>query len=278
LNLRRFSTLAVLTCFLAGCASWTAHGVNYSSSRKLRIAVLPVRSEVQIEKLQNIESVTDSEKKQADQALLIRQQMQTVTEDITRAIEARLGENPEIEVVSHGQVETMMDSLGLSTAKPLTAEQIERLGTALDVQAVLEVRLSGYGRLKREWITILLGTGVGEGVAQGVVVARATANVALGIAAMLEEIGQEFLTWGGGSYFFNEHYSPVILEGRLVSVADGKTLWSDTAFSSIDKKDLAKLPEDEQKKRQVQLEVTAEKTERDLTDKLGKAVEKHLQK
>jgi hypothetical protein len=275
---KRFYTLIVLTCFLAGCVSWAAHGVDYSSSRQLRIAVLPVRNEVQIEKLQNIESVTDSEKKQADQTLLIRQQMQAVTEDMTRAIEGRLSEYPAIEVVSHEQVEAMLVSLGLPTAKPLTAGQIERLGIALDVQAVLEVRLSGYGRLKREWITILLGTGVGEGVAQGVVVARATANVALGVAAMLEEVGQEVLTWGGGSYFFNEHYSPVILEGRLVSVTDGKTLWSDTAFSSIDKKALAKLPEDEQKKRQVQLEVTAEKTERDLTDKLGKAVDKHLQK
>lgn len=120
MNSRRFNTLIVLTCFLAGCASWAAHGVDYSSSRKLRIAVLPVRSEVQTEKLQNIESVTDSEKKQADQALLVRQQMQTVTEDMTRAIEARLSENPAIEVVSHERVEAMLVSLGLPTAKPLT--------------------------------------------------------------------------------------------------------------------------------------------------------------
>lgn len=276
--MRRFSALVVLTCLLAGCASWTAHGVNFSSSRKLRIAVLPVRSEVEIEKLQSIESVADSEKKQTDQARLIRQQMQKVTEDMTRNIETRLGKNPDIQVISHEQVEAMLVSLGLPTSQSLTAAQIERLGAALNVQAVLEVRLSGYGRLKREWITVLLGTGVGEGVAQGVVVARATANAALGIAAMLEEIGQEFLTWGGGSHLFNEHYSPVILEGRLVSVTDGKTLWSDTAYSSIDKKALAKLPQDEQRKKQVQLEVTAEKTERDLTANLGKAVDKHLQK
>ncbi len=140
------------------------------------------------------------------------------------------------------------------------------------------VRLTGYGRLKREWIVWLIGSGVGEGVAQGVVVARATANAALGVAAMLEEIGQEVLTWGGGSHLFNEHYSPVILEGRLVSAADGKKLWSDTAFSSIDKKALKKLPPDEQKKKEVQLEVTAEKTERDLVGDLEQAVKKHLSK
>ena len=93
---------------------------------------------------------------------------------------------------------------------------------------------------------------------------------------MLEEIGQEILTWGGGAHLFNEHYSPVILEGRLDSSADGKTLWSDTALASIDKDALKKLPEDQQKKKEVQLKVTSEKAERDLVGALEKAVKRQL--
>ncbi len=273
---RRFSVTIILICSLAGCVSWPGHGVAYSPSRKLRVAVLPVRSAVVIGKLQDIESIPATEKSVHDQAPLIARRMQAVTEEMTRSIESRLSANPDVEIVSHEQVETMLAALGMAAAKHLTVEQLECLGRALDVQAILAVRLSGYGRLKREWIRIMIGSGVGEGVAQGVVVARATANAALGVAAMLEEIGQEVLTWGGGSHLFNEHYSPVILEGRLISARDGKTLWSDTSFSSIDKKALKKLPQDEQKKKEIQLEVTAEKTERELVDDLGKAVKKHL--
>ena len=268
----------ILACLLAGCVSWPGHGVTYSPSRKLRIAVLPVRAEVEIGKLQSIASVPAAEKPAADQARLVSERLQTVTREMTRSIETRLRANPDLEVVSHEQVEAALTSLGLPADKALTAEQMERLGRALDVQAVLAVRLTGYGQLKREWIVWLIGSGVGEGVAQGVVVARATANAALGVAAMLEEIGQEVLTWGGGSHLFNEHYSPVILEGRLVSAADGKQLWSDTAFSSIDKKALKKLPPDEQKKKEVQLEVTSQKTERDLVGDLEQAVKRHLSK
>lgn len=276
LDLRRISVLIVLTCFLTGCVSWSAHDVTLSSSRKLRIAVLPVPSEVVIEKSQDIEPVPDSEKEQADEAQLISQRMQTVTEDMARTIEKRLSASPDLEVIPHEQVEAALATLGMPTAKPLTPGHIERLDRTVDVQAVLAVRLSGYGRLKQEWTTILIGTGVGEGVAQGVVVARATASAALGIAAMLEEVAQEVLTWGGGSHLFNEHYSPVILEGRLVSTFDGKTLWSDTAFSSIDKKALKKLPEDKQKKKEVQLKVTTDKTGHELVASLEKAVQKHL--
>lgn len=104
---------------------------------------------------------------------------------------------------------------------------------------------------------------------------RETCLYQQGVPTLLEEVAQEVLTWGGGSHLFNEHYSPVILEGRLVSTFDGKTLWSDTAFSSIDKKALKKLPEDEQKKKVVQLKVTTDKTEHELVASLEKAVQKH---
>ena len=53
-------------------------------------------------------------------------------------------------------------------------------------------------------------------------------------------------------------------------------LWSDTAFSSIDKKALKKLPEDKQKKKEVQLKVTTDKTGHELVASLEKAVQKHL--
>lgn len=247
-----------------------------SPAHKLRLAVLPVRREVVIDKLQDIESVPESAKPAPDQARLIDARMQAVAAEMTRAVEARLSASPCFEVVPDAQVEATLATLGMPANAPLTPGQLERLGRELDVQVVLAIRLSGYGQLKRQWIAILIGSGVGEGVVQGAVVAKATQSATLGAAAMLEEIGQEILTWGGGAHLFNEHYSPVILEGRLASTADGKTLWSDTALASIDKDALKKLPEDQQKKKQVQLKVTSEKAERDLVEALEKAVKKQL--
>ncbi len=59
---------------------------------------------------------------------------------------------------------------------------------------------------------------------------------------------------------------------------DGKRVWSHTTFDSIDRKALNKLPEEERKKKEVQLTVTAEKAEQDLVENLEKAARKNLWK
>jgi hypothetical protein len=50
----------------------------------------------------------------------------------------------------------------------------------------------------------------------------------------------------------------------LISAKDGEDVWSHTTFDSIDRKALKKLPEEERKKKEVQLRVTSEKVVRDL--------------
>jgi hypothetical protein len=153
----------------------------------------------------------------------------------------------------------------------LNTERIKSLGTALNVRAVLVLRLSGYGHLKRRWVVYLIGAGVVEGVVEGAVVGGATKNVWVGLAVGLEEIGQEILTWGGGAFLFNRYYAPVTVEGELISTMDGKQIWSHTTFDSIDRKALKNLPEEERKKKEVQLKVTTEKAEQDLVENIEKA-------
>jgi hypothetical protein len=182
-------------------------------------------------------------------------------------------------VAPHEQVAEALQEEGAAQATlSLNAAQIRGLGKALSVQAVLAVRLSGYGRLKRRWVAYLIGTGVIEGVVEGVIAGGALRNQWVGLAVAAEEIGQEVLTWGGGSFLFNMYYAPVTIEGELISTDDGKQVWSDTAFDSIDRKALKKLPEEEQKKKEVQLRVTVEKAEQDLADSLEKAARKNLGK
>lgn len=278
-TLRWFSGVMVLSFFLTGCATWAGHGVTTHPHEKLRIAVLPVISEVEITKIKDIETVPEQEKEISDEKVRIKQQMEKVTEDMTRSIETRLNASPYFEVVPHEQVaEALAAKAAQPVNVPLTTEQIQSLGMELNAHALLIIRLSGYGHLKNKWVVYLIGTGVVEGVVEGAVVGGATANVWVGMAVALQEIGQEVLTWGGGAYLFNMYYAPITIEGELISTIDGKQVWSHTTFDSIDRKALKKHPEEEQKKKEVQLEVTAEKAEKDLVENLEEAAKKNLWK
>ena len=278
-TLRRICGVMILSFLMVGCATWAGHGVTSYPHEKLGIAVLPVQSDVEISRLKDIETVQEPAQDVPDEKERIRQQMQKVTEDMTRSIETRLNASPYFEVVPHEQVAKVLAAQGAQSANaPLTPEQTKSLGTALNVRAMLVVRLSGYGYLKREWVVYLIGTGVVEGVVWGVIAGGATKNVWVGVAVALEEIGQEILTWGGGAFLFNMYYAPVTVEGELISTMDGKQVWSHTTFVSIDRKALKKLPEEEQKKKEVQLKVTAEKAEQDLVENLEKAARKSLWK
>ncbi len=157
--LRRCSGVMLLCFLLAGCATWAGHGVTASPHQKLRIAVLPVQSEVEIKRLKDIETIPEQAKEIPDEEGLIRQRMLKVTENMTRSIETRLNASPYFEVVPHEQV---TDALAAQAVRPATApfteEQIKSLGIALSVRAVLVIKLSGYGHLKRRWVVYLIGT------------------------------------------------------------------------------------------------------------------------
>lgn len=131
----------------------------------------------------------------------------------------------------------------------MSEDQVLQLATALDADATLFVTVSGYGKIQRKWFYLLVGSGIVEGVAQGVAVGLVVDNPWVAVAVAAEEVLQETLTWGGGIYLFNRIYTPVILESELMSTADGETIWSDTAFSRVNRDGLKKLPEADRKKR-----------------------------
>ena len=263
---RRGAAAVALAALLGGCATWSAHGVSADDSGKLRIAVLPVKSDVDIGELSDITTLPAA-LPPADAAPQIRERMAAVTNDITQAIEQQLATSPFLEVVGHEQVAKALGAVEM----PLTPPQLQQLHSSLDVQAVLAVQLSGYGQIKRKWVLYLLGSGVVEGVAQGLAVGKASGNAWAGLAVGGEEILQEFLEWGGGARLFDWKFSPVILEGSLTSTVDAKQIWSDTTFASIDTKALKRVPKAERDRKEVQLQVTTDKATHELVKDLLKA-------
>lgn len=154
-------------------------------------------------------------------------------------------------------------------------EEFELVASTGQAEAVLAVDVGGWGKIKRSWFWWLIGTGAAEGAAQGVLLAQIAGPWAgIGIAA--EEVVQESLTWGGGTFLFNRIFTPVILDGKLYSVFSGDRVWTNTAFSRINRKALKKLPKEERKDKAVRLRLTAEKAAAELAKDLAASARRNL--
>ncbi len=141
----------------------------------------------------------------------------------------------------------------------------------------LEITLSGYGRLKKKWIRYMLASGVVEALFQGIVVASALNNTWAGIAVGAEEMTSEWITWHGGAWLFARTFAPITLEGHLWRTRDGKLVWRKTVFVSKNKKELEKLPESKQNRREVRLSANLHKAESLLLKDLLRYLKKQAQ-
>lgn len=263
----------LLGFFLGGCASWSQHGVVLRPPEKLRIAVLPVQIAVQIKRLKSLQTLPPGALRPAVEEKLVQQKMREVTEAMTRDLERKVGSSYFFEVVPSSDVERAMSDLGLDfSSGTWTTDATKALGERLGARALLRARLSGYGSIKRKWVFFLIGSGVVEGSVQGAVVLGITKNPWLAAGLAAEEILQEALTWGGGAYLFGRVFTPVVLEGELLSVRDGSALWRHTAFARINSRGLKKFPKEERRKKEVRLLATADEAENDLVESLERKV------
>lgn len=142
-----------------------------------------------------------------------------------------------------------------------------------DADAVLDVRIAGYGKVERKWVAWLLGSGLVEGAAQGAALG-AVAGPWAGLGIALEEVAQETLTWGGGAYVFDKVFTPVILEAALRS-PDGAKAWTKTVMVERSRKAIKSLPPELRKDRAARLRATAASAAALLAAKLARALAAH---
>lgn len=268
--------MLVVSLGIMGCATWGNHGIGLTSA-KVPIVMMPVQNTVQIKHLKDIRTVIDSERDATNETEQVAAQMHVAVDDIGRCIVTNLSRSDYFQIIPPEQTEAAVAALDVDlTSGALTTNQIKAIGGQLNAEAVLVVKVSGYGKIQKKWLVLLIGSGVVEGTVQGVVVASATSSPWAGIGIAAEEILQEVLTWGGGVFLFNRIFTPVILEAELVSTSDGETIWKDTAFARINRKGLKQLPEDERKKKEVRLKLTAEKAAQELVKNLNKKASKNI--
>lgn len=224
------------------------------------MAVRPILIDVPIHHLRQIRTVAKPPPSAPEEKELIGTEMSAAADAITHDLDGGLGASYFFQVVSDSDVRAALTAEGLSASTAaLTGAQVQELGRALDVQAVLETRLAGYGAIKRSWLFYLIGSGLAEGLAQGVAAAAIIGNpwAAVGIGA--EEAAQETTEWVGGVYLFDQIYSPVILEGCLSSTSDGGVLWKGTQLATGNRKAVKALPKVDRSKKELRLRLTAQK-------------------
>jgi len=268
----RFPIFMAIMPLLSACATWSGHGVEVSSDNRFRIAVVPIYVTADIG---DVSEIMSQPPQIDDEKSFIRTQMREVANQLTASLQSKLGESTFIKMVTDAEHILKKDAFAAESLSDEAITELRRLRQTNKVQAVLTVSLAGYGALKQEWLTFLIGTGVAEGVVQGVVAAKVVANPWVGLAVGLEEIGQEILEWGGGSYLFDSYYSPVTLEARLISTQDGVAVYDDTVFVSIDNDAIKTLSKQDQNKRELHLLLTAKKAVSELVADINQVAQRN---
>jgi hypothetical protein len=183
--------------------------------------------------------------------------VQLAIADIHDYVKNNIARDPEINIQYH----------------PTCSDDHDHSNQATDF--VLTIDLSGYGSIKKEWKKVLIGTGIAEGIFQGLVVYAATQNPWLSAAVGGEEITSEYLTWNGVDWILGDAYAPVTLEGSLSYSNDKKILWQDSAFVTENDKVLSKQ---DKKNKSKQLAASLHKAESELLTSLNKYIKTELVK
>lgn len=137
----------------------------------------------------------------------------------------------------------------------------------------LKVELSGYGSLKEKWKNVLIGTGIAEGIIQGVIVGTATSNPWLGLAVGAEEIGSEYLAWNGVDWILGEAYAPVTLEASLLYMNNNEIIWQDSSFVTENEEELNDV---EKKEKSMQLKASLHKAIEELLFSLNQYLQDEI--
>jgi|GEM_PF-3935018 len=175
---------------------WVKSDIRLNPPSKIRVVVLPVFNDIRITHIKDIHSLADMKKPVENEKDVITKEIHLIIRNLTRFLENHLKKSRFFNVVSSISVRSELEEMRLCfSTYPLTAEQLEILGRALNADAVLETRLLGYGKVKKKWIVLLIGIGMIEGIVQGIAAYEIADNKWVAAAVAGEEIIQELVTW-----------------------------------------------------------------------------------
>jgi len=250
----------ILLTPLAACAVHTPYPLGIKGNPHAAIAVTPVTVSAHVSSLSDIYSVTEKDT-EGEQAR-IREALEKMRLGVDTFVRNRVGQHEGVRM-EQGVHPMDEDKLELLWAKEEGAD------------LVLAVDVAGYGQIKRKWVLLMAGTGLVEGVAQGIATAGVTDNPVIGAGVAAEEIASESLTWLGGAWLWNKYLAPVTLEGRMWRVRDRRLIWHEIQFA--DSSNLfGVLFGKKQPKKEDLLEESLKQAEKDLFGDLGRYIDRQI--
>jgi hypothetical protein len=245
---------------LAACTTSVPYPLGIEGRQHVAVAMAPSTLSAPVRKLSDIRNGASSAS--AHDKALLQQDLVAVRGNVDTSVQGWLSARKRMRLVNAAQ------------AVPLKVALAQARQQGADL--LLAVDVSGYGHIKRRWIVLLFGSGVIEGITQGVVAADATGNPAIGIGVGAEEMASEGLTWIGGSWFWDKYFAPVTLEGRMWRVRDGRLIWHDIIFADNSDEIWSFLAGKKLPKKQQALAASLRNAEKDMFADLGRYMHEQI--
>ena len=230
-----------------------------------RVAMLPFDMGIEITSLSSIQSVNGVLKSE-EEPQLVEQAVKQVREDARRLMYERLASKQSFELIPSEETDRALEELGMTTTETLAPEHLSRLRTRLGADLLVTGIVQDYGKVRWQWL------------AAGMLADMTWESIALGLATswnpavIFGNVGFELLTstpvWFGGGYLFGVAFRPVRVEASAVDPIDGDTVWHDTEIAIYLWGRLKEVPEEERKKKEVQLGLNLKKAVEDLGESL----------
>jgi len=260
---------ASLVLHLAGCGSGTSEVQPLPSlANRLTIAVLPFTMGVEITSLSSLQTVNGDIEPQ-EEPRLVAQAVNRVRAEARQLLFTRLAQKHVYGLVPLEETDRALDELGIAATERLSPEQQHRLRLRLGADLLVTGVVLDYGKVRWQWL------------AGGMLADIAWESVVLGLAtswnpaAIFGNVGFELLTstplWFGGGYLFGVAFRPVRAQVTAIDPVDGAVVWRETEVAIYIRRRLTEVPEEDRKKKEVQLRLNLATAIVELADSLADA-------
>lgn len=260
---------ALLVGFLlsAGACSWFgAHErPPVPPEQRAVLAVLPVRLDVAISKISQVETVPDDLPSEEDQRRGA-EAAQAVRSEARRIFSEKIEAGEQFMLVLPDEVDAAVQAMGLPEDGEPTPAQLAQLKDRLNADLIVQPTVLDYGKVRWYW---LAGGMLADMTWESIVIGLATSwNPGI----ILGNVGFELLTstpvWFGGGYFFGIGTRPVRVEAAAWDPINGEAVWDSQEFAVYIWKRLNQVPEAERKKKEVQLYLNLKLATEELANSL----------
>jgi hypothetical protein len=226
--------------------------------------------EAPIKKTTDIHSFDSPPSEEVESAMLARL-VGEVELEAQRVLTEQLSHQPGFRVVPFEDVRRLTADLRVPGQR-LTEEQLRMLGRQVEADIVVVARIDDYGRL--QWHHWAFGW-ISVASTHTAIVGAATAWNPLAMGAYLAwDLSTDFPLWYGGAYVLGWAFRPVhvIVDATQLKPCE-MSRWHDEEVVIIaGKKDLAGYPEDQRKRKEVQLRINLKQALLKVGERAGKTL------